>query len=42
MMVALDSFLDYAAVMAGDCVDFLNVTLSLTLTSTVTYKMMIN
>jgi len=38
MMVALDSFLDYAAVMVGDCVDFLTVTLSLILTSTVTYK----
>lgn len=41
MMVALDSFLDYVAVMAGDCVDFLTVTLSLILTSTGTYKMMI-
>jgi len=36
MMVALDSFLDYVAVMAGDCVDFLTVTLSLILTSTAT------
>jgi hypothetical protein len=41
MKVVLDSFLDYAAVMAGDCVDFWNVTLNLILTSTVTYKMMI-
>ena len=41
MMVALDSFLDYVAVMAGDCVDFLTVTLSLILTSTATYKMII-
>jgi hypothetical protein len=41
MMVVLDSFLDYVAVMAGDCVDFLTVTLSLILTLTVTYKMMI-
>ena len=39
MMVVLDSFLDYVAVMAGDCVDFLTVTLSLILTSTATYKM---
>lgn len=41
MMVASDSFLDYVAEMAGDCVDFLTVTLSLILTSTATYKMMI-
>jgi hypothetical protein len=41
MMVALDSFPDYVAVMAGDCVDFSIVTLSLILTLTATYKMMI-
>jgi hypothetical protein len=35
-MVVLDSFLDSAAAMAGDCVDFLIVTLNLILTLTET------